>query len=182
MKKLNDLDWETILYKPGLPPKPDFDTSMVDECYALASKWEDLSKAKDSCATSSFEPSAEDIKSWVSNQSVVFLESLQTLSAPLHPSLIPLMDSAYHFGTSRNVELSSRFFVLGLKAGEKSVCQPAAELLGTVGRMKFVRPLYRHLVKVDRDLAIKTFKQHSDFYHPICRAMVEKDLFGDAKA
>lgn len=155
---------------------------MVDECYALASKWEELSKSKSSSSSCDFTPSSSDISSWVANQSVVFLESLQTLSTPLHPSLIPLMDQTYHYGSSRNVELSSRFFVLGLKAGDKSVCEPTAELLGKVGRMKFVRTLYRHLAMVDRELAVRTWERNKDFYHPICGGMVKKDLFGEGKA
>jgi leukotriene-A4 hydrolase len=39
-KALESVDWDSWFYKPGLPPKPDFDTSMVDKCYALAKKWE----------------------------------------------------------------------------------------------------------------------------------------------
>jgi len=30
-------------------------------------------------------------------------------------------------------------------------------------------------------LAVKTFEKNRDFYHPICRAMVEKDLLGEKK-
>lgn len=37
---------------------------------------------------------------------------------------------------------------------------------------------YRRLNEVDRELAVRTFEKNRDFYHPICRAMVEKDLFG----
>lgn len=36
-------------------------------------------------------------------------------------------------------------------------------------------------MKVDTELAIKTFEHNREFYHPICRAMVEKELFGKAK-
>lgn len=39
-KALSTVDWDKWFYTPGLPPKPDFDTSMVDKCYALAEKWE----------------------------------------------------------------------------------------------------------------------------------------------
>jgi leukotriene-A4 hydrolase len=46
-KALSSVDWDSWFYKPGLPPKPDFDTRMVDECYALASKWE--SQVRPSC-------------------------------------------------------------------------------------------------------------------------------------
>lgn len=59
--------------------------------------------------------------------------------------------------------------------------QSTAELLSKVGRMKFVRPLYRALELVDRKLAVKTFEANKNFYHPICRGMVEKDLFGERK-
>jgi len=86
------------------------------------------------------------------------------------------MGAAYSLSASRNVELSSRYFGIGLTAKDESVYQPAADLLGKVGRMKFVRPLYRKLVKVDKKLALETFEKNKDFYHPICRAQVEKDL------
>ena len=31
---------------------------------------------------------------------------------------------------------------------------------------------------MDRELAVETFEKNKDFYHPICRGLVEKDLFG----
>lgn len=39
--KIRDIDWEGRLYTPGLPPKPEFDTTLANECYELAAKWED---------------------------------------------------------------------------------------------------------------------------------------------
>lgn len=158
-------------YKAGFPPKPDFDTTLADECYSLASKWEALSTKQ-----SNFTPSSNDIQSWNSNQSVVFLESLQSTSrtTPLRPEIIGIMGETYGYAASSNVELSSRFFVLGLQARATGVYQPAADLLGKVGRMKFVRPLYRHLNQCDEEFAKETFEKNKDFYHPICRRMVEK--------
>lgn len=177
-KKLNDLDWDTWFYKPGFPPKPDFDTSMVDVCYALASKWEALNTGMDT----SFKPNAKDIEGWSGNQSVVFLESIQTLTKPLKPELVDLMGKEYAYAKSKNVELVSRYYIVGLKAHDQSVYKPTAELLGTVGRMKFVRPLYKHLKGCDEKLARATFEKHKDFYHPICRDIVEKDMYGQGKS
>ena len=37
---------------------------------------------------------------------------------------------------------------------------------------------YRLLGEADRALAVETFEKNKDFYHPICRNLVEKDLFG----
>ena len=37
---------------------------------------------------------------------------------------------------------------------------------------------YRLLNEADRALAVETFEKNKDFYHPICKNLVEKDLFG----
>jgi leukotriene-A4 hydrolase len=147
---------------------------MVKVCYKLADEWR-------SRASTNFEPKKSDISSWLANQSVVFLERIQTFDESLPVEDIELMGKVYGFDKSANVELVSRYFGIGLKAKVESLYQPTADLLGTVGRMKFVRPLFRLLNEVDRDLAIKTFEKNKDFYHPICRGLVEKDLFGDKK-
>ncbi|KAK3115022.1 Leucyl aminopeptidase yscIV [Teratosphaeriaceae sp. CCFEE 6253] len=170
-KKLAQVDWDKWFYAPGLPPKPDFDTTLADRCYELADRWRILAETGDDA----FKPSAKDVEGFTANQSVVFLERLQSLpNRSISPDLIDLMGSTYGFAVSKNVELVSRFYTLGLMSHAESVYQPTADLLGKVGRMKFVRPLYRELIKRDRGLAGRTFEQHREFYHPICRGMVEK--------
>jgi leukotriene-A4 hydrolase len=120
-------------------------------------------------------PKEEDVKGWTANQTVVFLEKI-LLSSALTPSQSQTLGKTYSLVSTQNVELSSRYFQIGLRAQDKKVYPLAADLLGKVGRMKFVRPLYRGLVKVDRQLAVKTFEKNRDFYHPICRGMIQKDL------
>lgn len=177
-KKLEAIDWDEKFYKPGFPPKPDFDTTLADQCYELADKWKKLNTEKDGA----FKPDGKDIDGFTANQSVVFLEALQGIDKPLSPDLVDLMGERYGYVQSKNVELVTRYFVVGLQAGATSVYQPAADLLGKVGRMKFVRPLYRELMKRDYALAERTFKDNSDFYHPICRGMVEKLFEKHAKS
>lgn len=169
-KKLSDVDWDKWFYSSGFPPKPDFNTELADMCYDLADKWEALNEGKDG----GFQPSKKDIEHFTANQSVVLLGRVQTFSKPLSPKLVELMGEEYGFAKSTNVELVSRYFVIGLKSRAESVYQPTADLLGRVGRMKFVRPLYGELMKCDSKLAKKTFEKNKDFYHPICRGMVEK--------
>ncbi|GIC84933.1 bifunctional aminopeptidase/epoxide hydrolase [Aspergillus udagawae] len=168
---LNELDWDRWFYAPGLPPKPDFDTSLVDVVYDLAKKWLSL-------PDSSFKPQPEDIQGLTANQVVVFLEQILVSERQLTPELSKLMGKIYGLAGSQNIEVANLYFQVGLQAGDASVLEPTADLLGKIGRMKFVRPLYRKLAKFDRKRAIETFEKHRDFYHPICRAMVEKDLFG----
>ncbi|KAL8951086.1 MAG: hypothetical protein Q9222_002926 [Ikaeria aurantiellina] len=142
-KKLTEeVDWDAWFYKPGLPPKPEFDTSMVDVCYALAEKWKSFHDSPEGTTMDSFEPSSKDIEGWAANQIVVFLERIQSLDTPLSKSAVHTMGETYGFIKSMNVEIVSRYLAVGLVAKSEEVMEPTAVLLGRVGRMKFVRPLY----------------------------------------
>ncbi|KAK0720797.1 peptidase family M1-domain-containing protein [Lasiosphaeris hirsuta] len=169
--KISEIDWEGRFFTPGLPPKPEFDTSLADVCYELAEKW----KGTD------FTPGASDISSWTGNQVLVFLDAVQDFKEPLTVEQSQSLGAAYGLVESKNAELKTAYFQIALRAKDTSAYQGVANLLGEVGRMKFVRPLFRSLNKVDRELALKTFEKNRDFYHPICRQMVEKDL-GATKA
>jgi len=173
-KKLQVLDWDKWFYAPGYPPKPKYDDTMAKKCYDLATRWQNM-------VSKPFEPKRSDIDNWFAQQSYVFLERVMNFDKPLRSEDVEKMGEEYGYASSANVEILFRYFAVGLKARCKSVYQPTSELLGKVGRMKFVRPLFRELEKCDRELAIRTFEQNREFYHPICRQMVEKDLFGDKK-
>ncbi|KAJ5503085.1 hypothetical protein N7463_005959 [Penicillium fimorum] len=170
-KLLEELDWDKWFYAPGLPPRPSFDTSMVDVVYELSKKWQSL-------PDSSFQPHISDIKGLTANQLVVLLEQMLLLERPLSPKISKLMGDVYGFTKSNNIEVSNLYCQVGMKAGDDSIIEPTTELLGRIGRMKFVRPLFRNLQMINRPVALATFEKYKDFYHPICRGMVEKDLFG----
>ena len=180
-KKLQDFDWDKLFYAPGFPTKPEFDDTLVKTCYELADKWQ--ARVSKSANAGAFDPKPSDIKGWVANQSVVFLERLQTFAEKFSTKDVHALGTTYGFfpSATKNIEVSSRFLNIGLKAKAQECYEPSAELLGQIGRMKFVRPMYRLLNEADRELAVKTFEKNRDFYHPICKAMVEKDLFGDKK-
>ena len=42
----------------------------------------------------------------------------------------------------------------------------------------FAQCRFRQLSEVDRPLALQTYEEVKEFYHPICLSLVEKDLFG----
>ncbi len=101
-----------------------------------------MSTNDDDADADAFGPSTKDIEGWTANQVVVFLEKVEGFNTPLSKENSQLMAKRYNFMESKNVEVVSRYFRVGLKARDEAVYQPTAELLGKVGRMKFVRPLY----------------------------------------
>lgn len=173
-KKLESVEWDTWFYKPGFPPKPNFDTTLVDEVYSLANKWEKFTKGE----ASGFTPKPNDIQDWSSNQLVVFLEKIISFPKRLPIEYVRKLGSGYGLRDSHNVEVSSRYFQIAMISGDESVKELVADMLGKVGRMKFVRPLYRCLVVLDAEFAFETFEKYKDFYHPICREMIKKNILG----
>lgn len=168
MELSDKIDWDKEFYSPGLPTKPDFDTSMVDICYELAEKWKNK-------GDNGFTPSEKDLDDWTANQKVVFLDTLATYPA-FSTEDVDALGKVYGFDNSGNMEVVFRFYGVALKAKYEKFYEPAAKWVQTIGRMKYCRPTYRSLASCDRDLAVKTFLEREEWYHPLCRAMVRKDL------
>lgn len=182
-EQLDTIDWDTWLYKPGMPPvKPKFDTTLVDQCYALADKWFNTLKAPSkSDLHNIFSPS--DITGFSSNQSVVFLDTMSSFDKTPgfqwsdHKDALKIMSDIYSaYSSSSNAEVLFRWFAVQVGGQNREYYAKLGEWLGTVGRMKFVRPGYVLLNSVDHGLAIEYFRKFESTYHPICKAMVKKDL------
>ena len=115
---------------------------------------------------------------------VVFLERLQ--SYPALPSThIFHLGQLYHLSTSPNAEIRLRFYEVALAdpslAAAKSFAIEAAKWVvgddgtGVVkGRMKFCRPTFKAIHKVDATLSVVTFSKSKDAFHPIARKLIEK--------
>ena len=178
-KKLEEIDWDTWFYKPGYPIwQPDFDTSLVDAPLKLASEWEKFTRTPDG-QDPDFGPVWTDVKDFSANQIVVFLEKVLLFEKPLPVPHASYMGYIYNLKDTKNVEISSRYFQIEMIAGDSNIIPFVTEMLGRVGRMKFVRPLYRGLVMMGAvDEAIACFEKNKDFYHPICRQMIVREIFG----
>lgn len=174
---LDSVDWETWLYKPGMPPKPKFDTSLADSVYELAGKWFSAAQSGD---YSAFTP--DDLNKVSTVQLVLFLDTLvqskERADWPKHADTAKALLDIYHekIVDSQNAEIVFRKFRFQIEARIEASFKELAQWLGTVGRMKFVRPGFRLLNKVDRKLALETFQELKDTYHPICKALVKQDL------
>lgn len=171
-QKLSTIDWDTWFYAPGFPPKPNFDTTLVDVAYKLADQWEKFTQMENP----DFVPTNNDTKGWEANQVVVFLDRVLLFKKPLPTTHASYLGIMYRLRNTQNVEVSSRYYQIAMQSNDTSIKPLVVDLLGKVGRMKFVRPLYRGLIKMDFKLAAETFEKNKKFYHPICREIVAKEF------
>jgi len=179
VKLLDSVDWQAWFYGEGLklPVELKYDTTLATQAYELAAKWD----ASRNTAVAKLTFSASDLSNFSSNQKVVFLERLQGLTA-LPSSHVHHLASTYGVNTSANAEIRLRWYNLALStdAAQDYAADAAAWVVdaktGLKGRMKFCRPVFRAVFKVDPELAKKTFKAHASEFHPIARRLIEKDL------
>lgn len=164
---MDGVNWDDRFHSPGLPPKPNFDTTLAVPCYSLAKCWID--------AKSAAEFTLADVEGWLPAQFQVFLDTLGSSYFKSSENLLAMGD-IYKLTETKNTEILFRYYTLGLKVKAKPVNEDVAKFLGTVGRMKYVRPLFKSLNDVDRELAKRTFAEVRNGLHPICRSLVEKDL------
>jgi leukotriene-A4 hydrolase len=99
---------------------------------------------------------------------------LETLPRPAPKELLQVLDAKYSFTPSTNMEVLVVWLELCLDAG-LDVVERVEDVLGSVGRMKFLKPLYTALAKRPdlRARARAAFERFKLRYHPIARQVVD---------
>ncbi|KAI6657704.1 hypothetical protein LOD99_449 [Oopsacas minuta] len=174
----SSLDWDNWFYSPGMPAPsiiPScFDSSLQQPCIELSNRWINISADELATLDSSFEL----YSSLSPLQKRDLLSLLLRADIPLPITHLIKMKTLYNMEDSKNAEIKFKWLSLCLRSNWEEMYVQVASFLTEVGRMKFVRPLYRNLYKAEngRDIALKLFKQHKHIYHNICATMVAKDL------
>jgi leukotriene-A4 hydrolase len=181
-----------------LPVKMEYDMTLAEEAYALAERWD---KSRDILDLSKLDFDETDLKMLASNQIsqysarskysirrlilsiVAFLDRLQSLPT-LPSSHIIYLGKLYHLSQSTNAEHRLRFYEIAmadhLSRAAKLFAPEAARWVvgddgtGLKGRMKFCRPIFKAVHKVDRELSVAVFSQSKSAFHPIARKLIEK--------
>jgi len=120
-------------------------------------------------------PSPAAAKSWTPSEWQLYLESLHR---PASLELSEQLDSTFHLGQSKNYEVLISWLVVAAHAKYSPAFRDIERVLGEVGRMKYLRPLYTALSKSSqtRGLSEACYARYRGIYHPIARQVVETIL------
>jgi leukotriene-A4 hydrolase len=172
-QKMKSFDWDSWLHGYGMPPLPLFDQTLAEESEGLAKQWMDFDLHGGEAPTL-------EISGWVANRTVCFLDSLlqEMGDSKLKLDTINEMKHTYSFHTSKNAEILFRFCMIAVQSEDSDILPIVVRFVTSQGRMKYIRPLYRAMFesKMARPLAVQTFINHKDFYHPIAAKMVAYDM------
>ncbi|XP_046491533.1 leukotriene A-4 hydrolase [Neodiprion pinetum] len=170
---LNSIDWDTWLYRPGMPPViPAYDTTLTQVCRELADRWLHW----DENTTSPFNMS--DITKLSSNQKIEFLAELLLANETLSQKKLEVMNQVYKFDPMKNSEIRFQWIRLSLKGRWRAKVSLALTFVTEQGRMKFIRPIYRDLYAWEevRQQAIDTFLANKHKMMYVSAHAVAEDL------
>jgi hypothetical protein len=159
------VDLDLWLEKPGLPADAPSDSSpALARVDAERARWLAGTKA-----------SALDSRGWVTQQWQHFIN---TLPADVPLERLTELDQTFSFTASRNSEILTDWLVLSIKRQYRPADQRLSDFLMTVGRRKFIKPLYAELAKTTAGLAKARaiYAKARPRYHAVSTSTIDKIL------
>ena len=149
------------VYQKGLPANaPVFTSPALEQLRSLAEGWDNGVRADE-----------DQVKSWSTEEWLLYLKAL--------PRVISLkgceeLDDAFGLSKSGNYEILVAWLTLAVRSGYEEVLPRVREVLTTVGRAKFLRPLYHELLEREemRPFAQEAFDEMRDRYHTLARVAI----------
>lgn len=108
-----------------------------------------------------------------------WLHFINKLPRDLSLEQLTALDEVYRFSASKNAEIFVAWARLTIPLNYPPIFTPLRNFLTTVGRSKFVVPLYREL-KANPEktgLATTIYREAKQGYHPLTQSQVEKVIF-----
>jgi aminopeptidase N len=119
---------------------------------------------------------AADLKAgdWNTQEWLHFLNALPGATA----DQLAALDAAFKLSAATNSEIAFRWYMAALRAGYAPVMAPLEQFLTTVGRRKFVKPLFEELNRTaaHRAWAERVYAVARPRYHPVTQAAVDAVL------
>jgi hypothetical protein len=148
---------ETWIEAPGLPeqaPRPS--SEALDAVARVAGDW---SAGRVSTAEVPF-------GAWSTQQRLQFL---RRLASPLSTERMAELDAAFGLTASRNNEVAFQWLLMSLRSGYAPADERLEDFLVSIGRRKYIKPLYEELVKTPRGAARAraVYARARPGYHPI---------------
>lgn len=159
-----DIDLNAWLETPGLPEgHPTFASRRFAAVNAVARRWLDGDVAALDLPTADW-------------STAEWLRFLHALPGDLQADRLAELDAAFHLTDRQNAEVAESWLLLAIRARYEPADARLETFLTTIGRRKFLMPLYGALLKVDPARARAIFEKARASYHPISDESVERLL------
>lgn len=114
-------------------------------------------------------------KEWTSHE---WLHFLRRLNRPISLEQMKSLDEAFHLTQTGNSEVAAEWFKLSISSKYSPANASIEKFLGSVGRKKFLEPIYKELIKTEegRTAANRIFEKSKSAYHPLTAIKIQRIL------
>ena len=107
-----------------------------------------------------------------------WLHFLKSLPEDLDRQKMTELDEAFHLTPSGNSEIAFQWLVMSIRRGYEPANARLEEFLMTIGRRKFIKPLYEELAKTPagKERALAIYRRARASYHPIAVTSIDEVL------
>lgn len=168
---MSEAELDEWLYGPGIPASANrAHSARLDALDANRAAW----------LAGTLPTARLDTGAWTSNEWMKFLNDIDNKASAAQ---LKELDAAFGLGKTGNNEVAFRFLRASVHAGNRDVRAPLEKFLMSVGRQKFVVPLYTALRKdpQDKAWAEALYKKARERYHPVTQGSVDKAMAGKGK-
>ena len=134
------MNWTAWVHEPGLAPVwQDFTTPQLNESSALADQYIQLAGASSPAGFA-------DYQTWYSSLKVIFLNRLLARVNDTTIAILEKIDSDLNVTNTLDPECKNVWFPLGIYKNFSTVLEPAHTFISSMGRMKYLTPIYTALL------------------------------------
>jgi hypothetical protein len=107
-----------------------------------------------------------------------WLRFLHALPRPVARETLTALDAAFHFTESGNAEILAEWLLRAVESRYEPAYPELERFLTTVGRRKFLKPLYTELAKTPAgtELALRVYGAARPGYHSVTRQTIDRIL------
>lgn len=116
-------------------------------------------------------PTKDEVKAWGAVEWQLYLDALPR---PVSLEHCRALEGQYQLTAAKNPEVLVAWLTVATEAGDEAVLPKVEEVLGRVGRMKYLKPLYRALAKrpTTKARGQALFERYRPRYHPIAQQVL----------
>jgi leukotriene-A4 hydrolase len=143
--------------------------------HAASSRLAALDKTRDAWLKGELATAQLTTTQWTA---IEWMKFLNDIDGKASAAQLKELDAKFGLANTGNNEVAFRFYRASAKAGNRDIRAPLRAFLLSVGRQRFVVPLYAALLKNpdDKAWAIAVFKEARPRYHPATQASVDKQM------
>jgi len=166
IQRKEELKIDEWIYGTGIPENcPKVESEEFDKVEAQIDSWLDGTA-----------PRNLETEGWTTHHWVHFLRNLPD---SLSQRQMAGLDVAFNFTESENSEILFGWLLQAIKTDYKRAFPALENFLSTIGRRKFLEPLYKELAKTPqgKEMALRIYEQSRDKYHSITYHTID-DILG----